>query len=80
MQKILNEAKNKTNGYLHSPDNKIFLYSGHDMNIAHTLRALKSFKPHVPAYASHIIFEVHRIDSEYGFKVFYIHINIHSVA
>lgn len=50
---------------------KIYLYSGHETNIAALLYALGIFFPHVPEYSSSIITELHQIDGKYYVKVLY---------
>lgn len=68
VKKIIHDSKMKINGTL-PKERKMFIYSGHEYNIAHTLRALNTFEPHVPPYGAHILFELHKIDGQYGFKV-----------
>lgn len=48
---------------------KIFLYSGHETNVAAVLQALDVYHPHVPPYSSAVIIELHEIDDEYYVKV-----------
>lgn len=48
---------------------KMYLYSGHESNIAAILQALQVYKPHVPEYSSALIMELHQIDSDYYVKV-----------
>lgn len=50
-------------------ERKLYLYSGHETNIAALLQALNLYKPHVPAYSSSIILELHEIDNDYFVKV-----------
>lgn len=71
LDKILSDTKAniQVNGKL---SRKMHLYSAHESNLAHFLIALGVFeKPHIPNYASYIILELHEIDHEYGFKIFY---------
>lgn len=69
IHQVLHDAKSKIDGTLVPKDRKIYLYSGHEYNIAHVLAAFKLYKPHVPPYASYILIEFHKIDEQYGFKV-----------
>lgn len=48
---------------------KLYLYSGHETNIAALLQALNLYKPHVPAYSSSVILELHEIDNDFFVKV-----------
>lgn len=52
-----------------SPDTKIYLYSGHETNIASLLQAFGVYEPHVPEYSSAIIVELQEINEEYYVKV-----------
>ncbi|KZC12199.1 PREDICTED: venom acid phosphatase Acph-1-like [Dufourea novaeangliae] len=47
----------------------MYLYSGHETNIAAVLHALQVYKPHVPEYSSAVFMELHEIDSQYYVKV-----------
>lgn len=67
LQQILNDTSLKINGS--SGEQKLVLYSGHDVNVAYLLIALGAFKPKVPPYGSYVIIEVHEIDEEYYIKV-----------
>lgn len=73
---VLTEAQLKIQGTLVPKNRKLYLYSGHEYNIAHVLGALGIFKPHVPPYASYIIIEFHKINNIYGFKVNMIQNNV----
>ncbi|XP_029165964.1 uncharacterized protein LOC114936816 [Nylanderia fulva] len=50
------------------PDTKIYLYSGHDSNIAVLLQIFGVYKPHFPAYSSAIVLELQKINQEYYVK------------
>nr|CAI5844104.1 unnamed protein product [Callosobruchus analis] len=50
---------------------KIHLYSAHENNVAQLLIALGIFEPHIPNYGAYLIMELHRINGEYGYKIFY---------
>ncbi|XP_066158315.1 venom acid phosphatase Acph-1-like [Euwallacea fornicatus] len=72
IRKILADTKAKINGTLSPSSRKLFLYSGHELNIASTLLTLDAYKlTDIPPYGSHIIFEVHEISGVWGIKLFY---------
>lgn len=48
---------------------KIYLYSGHESNIAALLKAFQVYEPHVPEYSSAIFIELQKINSEFYVKV-----------
>lgn len=48
---------------------KIYLFSGHESNIASVLHALQLYYPHVPEYSSSIIMELHNIEGTHYVKV-----------
>lgn len=50
---------------------KMFIYSGHDINIASALISLDNFKQHLPDYGSNILIEIHKIQDTYGVKIYY---------
>jgi len=52
-----------------APNTKIYLYSGHETNIASMLHAFGVYKPHVPEYSSAVILELQQIQQEYYVKV-----------
>ncbi|GAB1867869.1 Prostatic acid phosphatase [Camponotus japonicus] len=47
---------------------KLYLYSGHETNIAAMLQAFKLYKPHVPEYSSAIILELLEQNKQYYVK------------
>lgn len=51
------------------PASKMYLYGGHETNIASLLHALGAYEPHVPEYSSAIISELQQIGDEYYVKV-----------
>ncbi|CAL1677643.1 unnamed protein product [Lasius platythorax] len=53
------------------PDTKIYLYSGHDSNIASLLQVFGLYEPHAPKYSSAIIMELQELNQEYYVKLFY---------
>ncbi|XP_012345676.1 venom acid phosphatase Acph-1 [Apis florea] len=50
---------------------KIYLFSGHESNIAAVLHALELYYPHVPEYSSSIIVELHNIEGTHYVKIVY---------
>ncbi|GAB1867868.1 Prostatic acid phosphatase [Camponotus japonicus] len=50
---------------------KLYLYSGHDVNIATMLQAFKLYKPHVPEYSSAVILELLEQNKQYYVKFLY---------
>ncbi|XP_019870445.1 venom acid phosphatase Acph-1 isoform X2 [Aethina tumida] len=69
-QKVVDECKLKISGKMNE-NRKIYLYSGHDVNIGHLLNTLEVYKPHIPPYNAYFIFELHEIEGVYGVKLFY---------
>ncbi|KAL6416978.1 hypothetical protein ACFW04_013068 [Cataglyphis niger] len=51
-----------------SPKTKIYLYSGHETNVASMLHAFNLYKPHVPEYSSAVILELLQQDKQYYVK------------
>lgn len=49
--------------------NKIFLYSGHDINVVGVLRSLNVYKTHEPQYSNAVIIELLEQNDEYFIKV-----------
>jgi len=52
-----------------SSNTKIYLYSGHETNIAALLHAFNVYKPHVPEYSSAVILELLQQNDQYYVKV-----------
>ncbi|XP_068907608.1 venom acid phosphatase Acph-1-like [Tenebrio molitor] len=72
LQKIVHDTQLKVNASDKvSEERKMYLYSGHEMNIALLLNTLEIFQPHYPPYCSCILIEVHRINNQLGIKIFY---------
>ncbi|GLV41157.1 uncharacterized protein CBL_04681 [Carabus blaptoides fortunei] len=71
VKKVIADVRAKIEETLVPKDRKLFLYSGHEFNIANVLAALKIYKPHIPPYASYIVVELHKINNDYGLKIFY---------
>ncbi|XP_015179982.1 PREDICTED: venom acid phosphatase Acph-1-like [Polistes dominula] len=61
-------------GYLNGTievDNKLFLYSGHDLNVASLLYSLNICEPHIPEYSSSIFMELLYKDGIYYVRILY---------
>ncbi|KAK5649383.1 hypothetical protein RI129_000412 [Pyrocoelia pectoralis] len=71
LKTILDAVKQKIDGTLNPPDRKIWLFSAHEMNVALMLTSLNAFYRHIPPYGACIMFELHKINDEYGFKIYY---------
>lgn len=70
MGKIIDDGDKIAAGIFDPPTQKLSLYSGHEYNIAHLLRALKpNDSPPWPHYGSFFIFELHKIGNVFAFKV-----------
>nr|XP_034186973.1 venom acid phosphatase Acph-1-like [Osmia lignaria] len=50
-------------------ERKMYLYSGHESNVAAVMQSLRVYYPHVPEYSSALILELHKIDNEYYVKI-----------
>ena len=50
-------------------ERKMYLYSGHESNVAAVMQSLQVYYPHVPEYSSALILELHKIDNEYYVKI-----------
>ncbi|EFA02696.1 Venom acid phosphatase Acph-1-like Protein [Tribolium castaneum] len=71
LKKIVDDSKAKISGELVPKNRKIFLYSGHEVNLANMLHTLDVFEPQIPPYSSYILFELHVINRVPGFKIYY---------
>ncbi|XP_066157246.1 venom acid phosphatase Acph-1-like [Euwallacea fornicatus] len=72
LKKIVSDTLNKINGNLNPPERKIFLYSGHEVNVATILTALQLYKlTDPPPYASYLSFEIHKLNGVYGVMMYY---------
>ncbi|KAJ8966359.1 hypothetical protein NQ317_011934 [Molorchus minor] len=58
-------------GTLKPPRRKLFLYSGHESNIAGFLSTLDIFEPQIPPYGCYILLEIHLVDGVYGIMIYY---------
>uniref|UniRef100_A0AAR5Q1L5 acid phosphatase n=1 Tax=Dendroctonus ponderosae TaxID=77166 RepID=A0AAR5Q1L5_DENPD len=71
LKKILSDTEIQIDG-ANPQGRKMFLYSGHETNIAALLLSLDVYKlADVPGYGSFILVEVHKIDEVHGIKLFY---------
>lgn len=60
----------KINGTLIPANRKMFIYGGHDFNIEILLLLLDNMdRVSMPPFGSYLIFELHKINGTYGFKV-----------
>ncbi|KAF5291953.1 hypothetical protein FQR65_LT11353 [Abscondita terminalis] len=71
LKKIMNDTIEKINRTLQPPSRKLYLYSGHEYNVAFLLNALNVYYPHIPPFGSCVMIELHRIKKVYGIKIFY---------
>jgi len=71
LNKVIEDTKRKIISS-NLPGRKMYLYSGHENNVAELLMSLNIFDtPHVPNYGAWVSIEVHFINNVYGVKVFY---------
>ncbi|XP_019872644.1 prostatic acid phosphatase [Aethina tumida] len=52
---------------------KLWMFSGHDKNVIAVLAGLGALEPHIPQFASTVIFELKRNNGEYYVEVYYKH-------
>ncbi|XP_030762830.1 uncharacterized protein LOC115887505 [Sitophilus oryzae] len=71
LKKILSDTEAKINGTIDPTNRKMFIYSAHEMNVAHMLLTLGVEIHMAPPYGSYVLFELHLIDGVYGIKLFY---------
>lgn len=70
MKKIISDTEQKIKNTLIPTQRKMFLYAGHENNIASMLELLNLRKViNVPGYGSQIILELHNINGTYGIIV-----------
>ncbi|XP_015120215.1 venom acid phosphatase Acph-1 [Diachasma alloeum] len=60
-EKIVNNEKTQ----------KGFFYAGNEVHVAGILNTLGVYEPHVPGYASAVIFELHEVEGEFYVKIIY---------
>ncbi|RZC35300.1 His Phos 2 domain containing protein [Asbolus verrucosus] len=66
--KIISDTTQKIEKKL-PPNRKMFLYSGHEYNLAYLLRLWGIYYPHVPPYGGYIIIEIHNVNGIRGVKL-----------
>ncbi|CAH1159469.1 unnamed protein product [Phaedon cochleariae] len=71
LKKILEDTRRKIENINETHGRKLYLYSAHENNLAEMLILLGVFDAHIPTYGSYLIFEVHKVNEEYGFKIYY---------
>ncbi|XP_060530825.1 venom acid phosphatase Acph-1-like [Cylas formicarius] len=71
LRKILEDSKRKIDGTLTPSSRKMFVYSGHERNVANILTTLGVYQDDIPSYGSHVLVELHKISGQYGFKIYY---------
>ncbi|KAJ8951022.1 hypothetical protein NQ318_006407 [Aromia moschata] len=70
LKKIFSDTRSKINGAL--PRRKMYIYCGHENNIASVLKILKCREDdEIPGYGAYVLLELHYINDTYGFKLFY---------
>ncbi|CAH1278457.1 unnamed protein product [Diabrotica balteata] len=70
LKHILDDTQSKIDGKL--PAKKMFIWSGHENNVACLLRNMNLLKEDmVPNYGSFVALELHNINSTYGFKIYF---------
>lgn len=73
LKKILSDTMNKINGNLDPQERKIFLYSGHEVNVGTFLAALDLYTlEDPPPYGSYVLLEVYKtVNGTHGIKMYY---------
>ncbi|CAG9853768.1 unnamed protein product [Phyllotreta striolata] len=72
LKKIIEDTKRVVRSASVANGPKMYLYSGHENNVAEMLILLNVFSPpHIPTYGSYLIFEVHNINNVVGIKLYY---------
>ncbi|CAH1106142.1 unnamed protein product, partial [Psylliodes chrysocephalus] len=70
LKHILHDTDQKINGSY--PDKKMYLWCGHENNIASVLQILKVWTiDDVASYGSYIAFELHYVNGVFGFQILY---------
>ncbi|KAJ8966361.1 hypothetical protein NQ317_011936 [Molorchus minor] len=71
LNKIIEDTKKKILSS-QKPGRRIYLYSGHENNVAELLMSLDVFSvPHVPNYGAYLMLEIHYMEGIYGVKIYY---------
>lgn len=77
VKKIIEEMREKVEGNAPN-DRKIYLYSGHELNIAFLQIFLDVFNEKPPEFGAYNVFELHKFADKWGVKVsvlFYLKLN-----
>lgn len=70
MKKIVSDTEKKITHTLVPQERKMFLYAGHENNIASMMEILNvRHEPHIPTYGSKMLLEIHQINGVYGVRV-----------
>lgn len=70
LQSILTEMLNTTQNKAPA-DRRVYLYAGHEFNIAISQILLGVYNKEAPPFASFMIYELHEINGVYGVKILY---------
>ncbi|XP_043492402.1 venom acid phosphatase Acph-1-like [Polistes fuscatus] len=70
LKEFIKNMIGRVNGTLEK-ETKLFLYSGHEINIINLLYSLNVFKPHMPEYASSIFMELLYNEGIYYVRILY---------
>ncbi|XP_017780700.1 PREDICTED: uncharacterized protein LOC108565648 [Nicrophorus vespilloides] len=72
LKKINEDTMKKVTGDLVPTDRKMFLYSGHDLNLVAFFGAIGVYKQNMYIdYSASIMIEVHKVRGRYGVKIFF---------
>lgn len=69
LEKLISDSLGKINNIGSIGKRKLFIYAGHDITLVSFLRSLKIYDYQHPLYGANVLFELHRINSSFGFKV-----------
>lgn len=69
LEKIVLDTTSKLYNEKSSSNKKLYLYAGHEFNIAALLSTLGLFVHEVPPYGAYLTMEIHNFTDNYGFKV-----------
>lgn len=70
LKKIIQDTEAKINNSLIPAERKMFLYAGHENNIASILEILGVWdSDRVTPYCSYVLLELHNVNESYGIKV-----------
>ncbi|KAK4880923.1 hypothetical protein RN001_004242 [Aquatica leii] len=71
LEKIIKNTALKISNTIEPPERKIFIYSGHDLNLIFLQTLLGVYTSHRPSYGACLMIEVHQINKVYGIKIYY---------